>query len=513
MNYKRSSGILLHVSSLPGKYGIGDAGQVAYQWIDFLEETGTRYWQILPLNPTGFGNSPYQGLSAFAGNSLFIDLDSLVNFGLMDEEFLTLKPKFPISRVDFDKVIKWKRKYLEHAFENFLRLRNTDLAIRFRDFKEKNKDWLLDFSTFMSIREEFNLVSWSKWPKPLKMREKEALNVFINKNKNRIEMHSFFQFIFYFQWKSLKEYANQKGVQIIGDIPIFMGFDSADVWANPHLFELDKSRNPIIVAGVPPDFFSKTGQLWGNPLYDWDVHIKDEFKWWVNRVRGTLKTVDLIRLDHFRGFAGYYQIPAGDKTAENGKWMKGPGRLLFDSMKSAIGNLPFIAEDLGVITPDVINLRDRYQFPGMRLFQFAFWENADDEFLPHNYPENCVAYTGTHDNDTSKSWFRLAPEYEISFCRSYLGYHTKNIAHEMILKIWSSVAVIAIAPMQDFLQLGTEARMNLPATTAGNWLWRMKPKAITERLVEWIKEINITFGRAPQTDEWSAKKYFHKKIK
>jgi len=505
---QRSSGILMHISSLPAKYGIGDLGHEAYDWVDFLDQTGTKYWQILPLNPTGYGNSPYQGLSAFAGNPLFIDLLNLQEMGLLDKSRLNNAPNFLKKKVQFDKVIKWKRKLLNDANQSFHQKRIPHLSREFADFKEKNGFWLDDFSLFMAIREEFKLVSWSEWPQPLRMKEPDAIDTYKNNNIQVIDMHAFFQFVFFQQWEKLKKYANKKEIQIIGDIPIFMGFDSSDVWSCPHLFLLDKYRQPTSVAGVPPDFFSKTGQLWGNPLYDWGKHKSENYDWWIKRVRETLRTVDLIRLDHFRGFAGFFKIPAGSKTAETGKWAEGPGKSFFDSIKNELGNLPFIAEDLGVITTDVINLRERYGFPGMRIFQFAFWENADDEFLPHNYPINCVAYTGTHDNDTSKGWFNEAPIREKKFFLSYIGNHKKNIAHEMIRTVWSSVAVLAIAPMQDFLQMDTQARMNLPSTTSGNWVWRMKPNAITGELIEWVKKLNITFYRTLPTKDWKAKKYF-----
>lgn len=508
MTLKRSSGVLMHISSLPGEHGIGDMGPEAYRWIDMLDQTGTKYWQLLPLNPTGYGNSPYQGLSAFAGNPLFINLNELVQIGLLAKSNLSDRPAFPVTKVDFSKVTQWKRKKLEIAYRTYLQNKPKDIKDALDRFKQNNNSWLDEFSTFMAIREDQQLVSWSKWPEPLKMREPKALESYKDRNQQKIEMHAFFQFLFEKQWTALKQYANEKGILIIGDIPIFMGFDCSDVWAYPELFLLDENRKPTFVAGVPPDFFSKTGQLWGNPLYDWEQHKKQNYQWWIQRVQETLKTVDLIRLDHFRGFAGFYKIPAEAETAEQGEWVDGPGIALFDALESEFGELPFIAEDLGVITPDVIHLRDRYSLPGMKLFQFAFWEDADADFLPHNYPENCVAYTGTHDNDTSKSWFQNAPEHERTFCASYLGNHTRNVALEMIRTVWSSVALLTIAPTQDFLQLGNKARMNLPASTKGNWEWRMRPGSIPDSLVEWIKEINITFNRAMDKKGWHAKDYF-----
>jgi len=508
MTIKRSSGILMHVSSLPGKFGIGDAGKSAYEWVDFLDKTGVKYWQILPLNPTGYGNSPYQGLSAFAGNPLFIDMENLVELGLITKSRISDHPNFPVQKVNFSKVSAWKTKILHLAFDEFIKGRNVLLQSDFEAYCIENKHWLDDFALFMALRLEHKLVSWKDWPEPFKFREKSALKKYSHENGLEIQFHQFLQFIFYRQWSELKAYTNGKGIQLIGDIPIFTGFDCADVWANPHLFQLDPDRQPIAIAGVPPDFFSKTGQLWGNPLYDWDTHKKENYPWWTQRVKETLKTVDLIRLDHFRGFAGYYRIPGGAKTAENGEWVPGPGKELFDTMKKKLGELPFIAEDLGVITDDVIELRDRYKFPGMKLLQFAFWESADHEFLPHNLPVNCVAYTGTHDNDTSLSWFRNAPEHERRFCASYLGHHTRDIALEMIRAVWASVAMVAVAPMQDFLQLDGWARMNLPASTSNNWIWRMKPDVLTDDLAGWIKEINITYHRTNDHKEWPAKEYF-----
>lgn len=508
MNLKRASGILMHISSLPGRYGIGDMGKNAYEWVDFLDSAGVKYWQILPLNPIGYGNSPYQGLSAFAGNSLFIDLEDLCELQLLAKSELAQSPQFPLQKVDFQKVNFWKSGILKQAFRNFSTHKNRMLKNQYDDFITQNASWIKDYSLFMAIREEFNLVGWNNWPEELRVRNPHALLSFEKAHLEKVELHTFLQFIFTRQWSKLKAYVNFKGIQLIGDIPIFLGYDCADVWAYPQLFQMDQNLEPTAVAGVPPDFFSETGQLWGNPLYDWDIHKRENFAWWIRRVKETLKTVDLIRLDHFRGFAGYYRIPAGSKTAENGEWVPGPGKHLFDAIQAEIDNLPFIAEDLGVITPDVIELRERYNLPGMRLFQFAFWENADDEFLPHNYRENCVAYTGTHDNDTSVSWYKLAPEHEKRFCASYLGYHTRDIAHEMIRAVWQSSALIAIAPMQDFLRLGGWTRMNLPATTKSNWQWRMKPDAVKEDLIKWIKEINITYNRVSDDKNWSAKKYF-----
>ena len=496
MDIKRSSGILLHVSSLPGKYGIGDVGQNAYKWVDFLESIGTKYWQILPLNPTGYGNSPYQGLSAFSGNPLFIDLDDLIELGLLRKNELGTLPKFPLRKVNFKKVTSWKTEKLRKAFMVFSGNINHDLNVEFNEFKKVRASWLKDYSLFMALREEYQTVSWNHWPDSLRMREKESLQKFIIAKNEKIEFHQFLQFIFSRQWGKLKKYTNSRGIQLIGDIPIFVGYDCADVWARPQLFQLDENLKPAAVAGVPPDFFSETGQLWGNPLYDWKAHKKEGYAWWITRIKETLKTVDLIRLDHFRGFAGYYRIPAESKTALEGNWISGPGKDFFDILEKELGNLPFIAEDLGVIKPDVLELRDYYRFPGMRILQFAFGGDGSHIYLPYNYPENCVAYTGTHDNNTSRGWYQSATEKEREFCARYLGYHTRDIAHEMIRAVWQSCAAIAIAPMQDFLRLGSFARMNTPSSVGGNWEWRMRPDAVTDKTIDRIKEINTTYMRS-----------------
>jgi len=491
----------MHVSSLPGKFGIGGTGEEAFRWIDFLDETGAKYWQILPLNPTGYGNSPYQGLSAFAGNPFFIDPEKLRELGLLDGKELQSVPRFPAKTVNYPKMTSWKMGILRKAFQRFQEQKDRKLKSAYTRFKKKNIAWLQDFSLYMALRESNGLKSWIEWPELLRFHDVDAINRFYRENEDAVEYHSFLQFIFSMQWAEVKKYANEKGIEIIGDIPIFTGYECADVWANPHLFQLDKNRAPRAVAGVPPDFFSETGQLWGNPLYQWNIHEKDNFTWWISRVRETLKAVDIIRLDHFRGFAGYFRIPADAKTAETGKWAKGPGKKFFNAMRNDLGNLPFIAEDLGVITRDVIALRDHYQFPGMRLLQFAFQGKADNEYLPHNYPENCVAYTGTHDSDTTVSWYKNLSANERCFCRAYLGGHTSDIAYEMIRTIWRTNAAIAIAPMQDFLRLKGWARMNLPASIKGNWKWRMRPNALSNKLVSEIRDLNITFDRASNKKE------------
>jgi len=495
MMKNRKSGILLHVSSLPGKYGTGDMGSCAFEWVDFLEKAGVGYWQMLPLNPTGYGNSPYQGLSAFAGNPLFIDLDDLVQTGLLSPSETEQMPHFPIQKVDFERVNAWKGKRLSRAFEIFSNGEFPGLQADFEKFCADNRGWLNDFAVFMALRIEHHLNSWSDWPEPFKTREPLALRKYQKQNSNKILYHQFLQFLYDRQWKKLKTYANQKGIQLIGDIPIYVGMNCADVWAQPQLFQLDQDMQPTAVAGVPPDFFSESGQLWGNPLYDWEAHHKEGYRWWKRRMRRVLEMVDLVRLDHFRGFAGYYSIPAGAETAAGGQWIQGPGSKFFSAIKKDLQGLPFIAEDLGVITPDVEALRDQLELPGMKILQFAFGGDASHAYLPHNFPINCVAYTGTHDNNTSRGWFKDATAHEKNFCARYLGGHVRDIAREMIRTVWQSPARLAIAPLQDFLQLGAIARMNTPSTVGNNWAWRVKREVLTDDLVSWIREINTIYGR------------------
>lgn len=495
MTNNRTSGILLHISSLPGKYGTGDMGSGAFEWVDFLEKAGVGYWQMLPLNPTGYGNSPYQGLSAFGGNPLFIDLDDLIQTGLLSASETEQVPHFPIQKVNFERVNAWKNKRLSRVFENFSNGEFPGLQADFEKYCADNRGWLIDFAVFMALRTEHYLKSWSDWPEPFKTRKPLALRNYQKQNSSKILYHQFLQFIFDRQWKKLKSYANQKGIHLIGDIPIYVGMNCADVWAQPQLFQLDQNMQPTAVAGVPPDFFSESGQLWGNPLYDWEAHHKESYRWWKRRMRRELEMVDLVRLDHFRGFAGYYSIPAGSETAAGGQWIEGPGLKFFSAIKKSLKGLPFIAEDLGVITPDVEALRDQLKLPGMKILQFAFGGDASHAYLPHNYPANCIAYTGTHDNNTSRGWFKDATAHEKEFCASYLGGHVSHVAREMIRTLWQSPANLTIAPLQDFLQLGATARMNTPSTVGNNWTWRVKPEALTDSLSGWIREINTIYGR------------------
>ena len=421
MKFNRSSGIILHPTSLPGPDGIGDLGPEAFHWVDFLADAGCSLWQILPLGPTGYGDSPYQAFSAFAGNPFLVSPAVLLDEGLLTRNDLLDRPHFPAKSVDYGPVITWKLKILDRAYDNFKKTAKQDLQAEFTKFHQEKASWLHDFSLFMAIKESQGGVSWDHWPVPLRKRSTAALTQFQNENEVAIERHMFRQFLFFRQWVKVRQYAHGKGIKIIGDVPIFVAYDSADVWSNPDLFYLDNKGLPTVVAGVPPDYFSATGQLWGNPLYRWDVHAETGYTWWISRLSAVLQLVDIVRLDHFRGFAGYWEIPAGKPTAEIGRWVPGPGASLFDAVKQALGDLPIIAEDLGVVTPDVVELRDRYNLPGMKIFQFAFATDPDDPFLPHNYPVNCVAYTGTHDNDTTVGWYHNVPENETDFCPAVSG--------------------------------------------------------------------------------------------
>jgi len=501
MKFSRAGGILLHPTSLPGPYGIGDLGPQAYRFIDWLESTGCKLWQILPLGPTGYGDSPYQCFSAFAGNPYLISPDLLIQDGLLTQDDLKDKPDFNASRVDFGLLIPWKLDLQQKAFSRFPSA-PKDLRDGFEYFCAQNVAWLDDYSLFMALKESNGGNAWNTWADPLRAREKSALDKARGELSDAILRHSFYQFLFFRQWEAVRKYANEKNIKIIGDAPIFVAYDSADVWSHPELFYLDEAGNPIVVAGVPPDGYSATGQLWGNPLYRWDVHKETGYAWWVERIKFTLKTIDILRLDHFRGFAGYYEIPATDKTAENGHWVPGPGSDLFRAIDSKLSDgiatteikLPIIAEDLGLVTPDVIALLDEFQLPGMKVLQFGF-SGPDNPFLPHNYVPNCVAYTGTHDNDTARGWFESANDEEREFALRYLESDGRDFAWDLIRGVWSSVAVIAIAPMQDVLNSGGEGRMNYPSRLGGNWEWRMMEEDLDQPLAEKLRELNWLYLR------------------
>lgn len=496
MIYKRSSGVLLHPTSLPGPYGIGDLGPSAYHWIDFLSASGTGLWQVLPLGPTGYGDSPYQCFSTFAGNSYLISPEKLLQEGLIHSNDLVDAPKFLTRKVDFGKVIYWKLDLLNRSYLQFQNRSDKSLQKDFNTFCEKHTNWLNDYATFMALKESQGGKPWWEWPTSLRDRGSGALGVFQQENGFAIQRQMYLQFLFYRQWNELHVYANQKGIRIIGDIPIFIAHDSADAWVHPELLYLDETGQPIVVAGVPPDYFSKTGQLWGNPLYRWQIHAQDGFKWWMDRLRSVHSMVDIIRLDHFRGFARYWEVPAGEQTAENGRWVTGPGSGFLQQVIEEFGKLPIIAEDLGEITPDVIQLRDQFGLPGMKIMVFAFDSGEKNVFLPHLYSENCVVYTGTHDNDTAAGWFKRIQEGERSFAQRYLNSSGEDIAWDLIRAAWSSAAIFAIAPLQDLLSLDNQARMNYPGNPQGNWTWRFTDSDLNDELREKLREVNYLYSRS-----------------
>jgi 4-alpha-glucanotransferase len=493
MKFERSSGILLHPTSLPGPYGIGDLGPAAHAWVEWLAGCGCKLWQVLPLGPTGYGDSPYQCFSAFAGNPYLISPDGLLEMGLLKSEDLADMPAWEERRVDFGRFYLWKPALLEKAFRHFAGDPGPYQA-EFAAFCSENAAWLEDYSLFMALKETHGGGAWGSWPKPIRQRQPAALQEARQTMAEKIQRSSFFQFLFFRQWKALHEHARGKGLQIIGDIPIFVAYDSSDVWAHPDLFYLDENGSPTVVAGVPPDYFSPTGQLWGNPLYRWDVHKATGYAWWLERIRATLKLVDILRIDHFRGFAAYWEVPFGNATAELGRWVPGPGADLFNAIQTGLGSLPIIAEDLGVITPDVVALRDQFGLPGMKILQFAF-TGPDNPFLPHSYPENCAVYPGTHDNDTARGWYETGKEVEKDFARRYLAVDGRDFAWDLIRHAWSSVAVFAVATLQDLLNLGNEARMNYPSRLGGNWEWRVTMEALSVELQGRIKELNWLYER------------------
>ena len=499
MTFQRSAGILLHPTSLPGRFGIGDLGPGAHGWVDFLAQTGTGLWQVLPLGPTGYGDSPYQTFSAFAGNPYLISPEALLQDGLLTGDDLRETPTFPKGEVDYGTLIPWKLDLLNRAHAQYETGSFPALEKDFKTFQAEQAGWLEDYALFRSLKEEQGGAPWWTWPPEYRQAGSSAGTTIrkdlIDKHRRILARIKFRQFLFFKQWSEVRDHAHRNGIQIIGDIPIFVAHDSADVWGNPDLFYLDDGGQPTVVAGVPPDYFSETGQLWGNPLYDWEVHAADGYSWWLDRLRSVLSLVDIVRLDHFRGFAGYWEIPGQAETAVDGRWRDGPGADFFRTVRETLGELPIIAEDLGEITPDVIELRDQFDLPGMKVLVFAFNSGPDNEFLPHNYTEDCVVYTGTHDNDTAVGWYDRVEDGERSFARRYLGTSGENIAWDLIRAAWSSVAVFALAPLQDLLELGNEARMNYPGSEQGNWTWRYEADALSADLGDRLRGFNETYGR------------------
>lgn len=492
---ERASGILLHPTSLPGRYGIGTLGRECMEFIDFLVRAKQKYWQILPLGPTGYADSPYQCFSSFAGNPLLIDLDLLVQDKLLKSSDLLPMQHFGDGPVDYGKVIMLKYPLLKKAATNFLAYEPDEGKQAFNDFVEKNKDWLDDYALFMTLKAHFGQKPWHQWEKGIKERNPADLEAYRTSLQDEILFHQFVQFLFFRQWARIKEYANRHNISIIGDIPLYVAMDSADTWTHPELFEFDKELNPIAVGGVPPDYFSETGQLWGNPLFKWAYHKKTGYAWWINRIRKNLVLYDVIRIDHFRGFAAYWSVPFGETTAINGKWITGPGKDLFKAISKALGEVPIIAEDLGVITEDVEDLRDSFGLPGMKILQFAFDSSEENDYLPHNYPKNCIVYTGTHDNDTVRGWFEKAKHDDRQYVLDYLHACDPDIEKEFIRAAFASVACTAIIPMQDLLGLGSEARMNLPGTTRDNWQWRMKHGQATVAVAEELAKMTKLYAR------------------
>ena len=472
MRFPRSSGTLVHPTSFPGKYGIGDFGNEARTFLDFLERTHQTIWQVLPLTPTGYGNSPYASFSAFAGNPYLISPDILVSKGLLTKAEAA-KTELPARvEVDYDKAFSNKDALFKIASERFYASLNTEEEKKFKAFKKENKHWLDDYVLFMACALHYNKQPWNTWDKDIAQRKPAALKSYKKKFKDEIELQYWMQYEFDNQWMNLKKYANEKNIRVVGDIPIFVDHNSSDVWANPKYFEVDKQGNRVLVAGVPPDYFSETGQLWGNPQYNWKELEKDGFSWWVDRFKHMFKTCDAIRVDHFRGFDEYWEVKADEKTAINGTWVQGPGEKLFDTILKECGELPIIAEDLGFVTEGVEKLRDKYAFPGMKIIQFAFDADSKNAFLPHNYTQNSVVYTGTHDNDTTIGWFNQAPEEEKHRVRVYTKSDGAEINWEFIRLGMLSVSDQAIFPLQDYMNLDGSHRMNFPGTSSGNWLWR-----------------------------------------
>ncbi|MBO0697218.1 MAG: 4-alpha-glucanotransferase [Zavarzinella sp.] len=489
--HPRGSGILVHPTSLPGPYGIGDIGPAAHAWIDTLAQAKQSWWQILPVGPTGFGDSPYQSFSTFAGNLNLLSPDQMVRDGLLRPEDLT-GVSFPADRVDYPAVEAFKMTLVRLAWEAFRSGRANHLRDAYEQFLSDKRGWLPDYALFTAIRGARGGQAWYDWPTELRRRPTPAS--VREELADAVGVQQFGQFLFFRQWNELRRHAREKGIRLIGDVPIFVSPDSADVWAYPQGYLLDANLRPKVVAGVPPDYFSKTGQLWGNPHYDWDMMKRDGYSWWVARLKATLELVDLVRLDHFRGFAAAWQVPAGEKTAVKGKWVPGPGSDLFNRLRTELGGLPLIAEDLGEITPDVHALRDEFDLPGMKVLHFAF-DKPTNPFLPHNYTPNCVAYTGTHDNDTTRGWYATASEAERDYYRRYTARDGSDVCWDLIRLAWSSSAALAIAPVQDVMDLATEARMNVPGVGEGNWRWRMSSTAPSAWAIGRLTEMTEVYGR------------------
>lgn len=493
----RYSGVLVHPTSFPSPYGIGDMGRGAHEFIDFLAMAGQHLWQVLPLGPSGNGNSPYQSYSVFAGQTLLISPELLIEKKLLTEADVHPIPEFNADRVDYDKVTTYKTSLFKKAYEHFRHTADKNLLEEYDSFQSNNQYWLDDYCLYMAGKDYHNGLPWYEWEDSLLDPTPKERASWMKLLASEIDYYRFIQFAFFSQWYELKDYANKKGIAIIGDIPIFTAPDSADVWANKELFKLDSKGHPLEVAGVPPDYFSATGQLWGNPLYDWDAMKDDGYRWWIERVRNQLDQVDYIRIDHFRGFEAYWAVPAGEETAMNGKWKKGPGEALFEAIQKALGEeLPIFAEDLGIITPEVEKLRDTLGFPGMKILQFGFDGTGESTFLPHQLStRNCICYTGTHDNDTTCGWYEHTSEQNKDKVRRYMNTNASSVSWDFIRTCLGTIAKYAIFPVQDLLKLGSEHRMNTPGTATGNWEFRYRSGLLDEGMAKGLKQMTELFGR------------------
>ncbi len=496
MTFERIAGVILHPTSLPGRFGIGDLGAEALAFVDFMAAARQQLWQVLPLGPTGYGDSPYQSFSAFAGNPLLISLDRLVEEGFLPAAALADTPSFSRDRINYGAVMQYKLPLLKDAYAYFDQHGSPAQKEEFARFAWESGAWLHDYALFMALKEAHGGAPWYQWPAALKDHQQDALDGWEKKLQHEVLTHKFIQYLFFRQWSVVRQYANERHVRIMGDIPIFVAYDSCDLWANRHLFQLDEAGRPTVVAGVPPDIYSATGQLWGNPLYRWNVLAEQDYHWWIERFRATLQMVDVVRLDHFRGFEAYWEVPGDESTAVNGRWVKGPGAHFFQAMRAALGDFPIVVEDLGFLTPEVDALRQQFSFPGMKVLQFAFDGNPENAYLPHNYQRNCVVYTSTHDSDTALGWFqdRATPE-ERDYVLKYSGSTGQDFAWDFIRLAYRSVANIAMINLQDILRLGNEGRMNLPGSLGGNWNWRYQKEDLRPEHAAQLAEMVHLFGR------------------
>ena len=495
MRFTRSSGILLHPTSLPGPFGSGDFGASSYHFIDWLSKAGQTLWQMLPLCPVGLANSPYMSLSAFAGNPLLIDLDELVSYDWLMQNELDDNQCKSHDHINYSEVMPFRIRMLQNAYRKFSQHGNAEAQNQYEIYSAAEKLWLDDYALFHALNYEYDGEEWTAWDHALVKRDENALKKASRELKDQIEFHKFTQWCFDRQWKKLKSYANSHEVKLVGDIPVFVSQHSADVWSNPEMFDLDGDGQPKVVAGVPPDYFSKSGQRWGNPLYRWDVMKKNKYRWWIDRFRKTFEMFDILRIDHFRGFESYWEIPEKEETAKNGRWVKGPGEEFFKTVEGKLGTLPIIAEDLGIITPEVTALREKLNFPGMKVLQFAFTNGPENTFLPHQYEQNCVVYTGTHDNDTTCGWYEKATEHERDFVRRYCKTDGHEINWDLIKLALQSSADIAVIPFQDVIGLGSKGRMNFPGTIEGNWEWRFTWDQVGPAPANRLYELTAMYGR------------------